>query len=180
MWLDEHDLAALCERTRPRLLAFLRQRGVAADADDVVQETLLAATEKFRADGFVGVDSLEDWIYGVLKHKLLDHRRSLGRAGSRLVAIGEGKDDEAPAETRLVSGEPNAEFLVLVAQAMESLPPRHWLILMLNQQQGLKTREIAPVVGLSPGRTGAILAEAKEMVRRALSGEEKRCPRRLE
>jgi len=51
---------------------------------------------------------------------------------------------------------------------------------MLNCREGLKTREIAPLLKLSPGRTGAILAEAKEMLRRRLAGtEEKTGPQRL-
>jgi DNA-directed RNA polymerase specialized sigma24 family protein len=60
-----------------------------------------------------------------------------------------------------------------------SLPPRHLLVLMLHVREGLKTHEIAPLLNLSHGRTGAILAEAKQLFRRGLTNaEETKAPRR--
>ena len=62
---------------------------------------------------------------------------------------------------------------MVAEEVLGSLPARHWLVLVLNVREGLKTREIAPLIGLSPGRTGAILTEAKEMFRQGVAaGEE--------
>lgn len=48
-------------------------------AEDVAQETLLAAVEGL--DKFSGQSSLRTWLTGILKHKILDLRRKQQREG---------------------------------------------------------------------------------------------------
>ena len=56
--------------------AMLRVRD-AAVAEDLVQETLLAALEGFASFG--GRSSERTWLVGILKHKLIDHFRRVSR-----------------------------------------------------------------------------------------------------
>lgn len=178
---DGSILAEICERLRPRLIAFVRQRGIGDAAEDVVQEALLAAFTRIQTEGADGIESVESWLYGILKHKLADHRRRASREGGRFVPIDE-PSDQSPigrAEPRELGQSPATETEVLVNELLDQLPPRQWLVLMLNQRLGLPTREIAPRVRLSVGRTGAILADAKARLRRGLTGEESRRRQRL-
>lgn len=76
------DLAASTEEKqqrlwalRPRLLAFARmQLSHAHDAEDLVQETLTLAWQKL--DSFRGESRFETWVFGILRHKLLDAIRA--------------------------------------------------------------------------------------------------------
>ncbi|MDK2124974.1 sigma-70 family RNA polymerase sigma factor [Parachitinimonas caeni] len=46
-------------------------------AEDVVQDTLLAAVEKLEA--FAGQSSVKTWLTGILKHKIIDAQRRMVR-----------------------------------------------------------------------------------------------------
>ncbi len=59
---------------RPRLLAFARlQLSDQAQAEDMVQDALTAAWEGL--ERFSGSSKLETWVFGILKHKLIDEIR---------------------------------------------------------------------------------------------------------
>jgi RNA polymerase sigma-70 factor (ECF subfamily) len=69
---------AAIERERGYLLRYaLLQLRNPAQAEDAVQETLLAALEG--RDRFSGRSSLRTWLTGILKHKIIDHLRRSGR-----------------------------------------------------------------------------------------------------
>jgi RNA polymerase sigma-70 factor (ECF subfamily) len=175
--LSEEALSALFEDLRPRLGRFARQRGLGGAAEDAVQDTLLAALKGFREHKFDGQSSIKAWIFGILRHKVADHRRADTRELAHLSPLVDETDNsEHTTAPRATNSHP--ELTILVNEVLQTLPARHWLVLMLNKRVGLKTREIAPLLRLSPGRTGAILAEAQEMFRRGISSTEETSPRR--
>ncbi len=47
----------------------------AAVAEELVQETFLAALTAFKGGNFHGKSSLQSWLTGILKHKIMDHFR---------------------------------------------------------------------------------------------------------
>jgi RNA polymerase sigma factor (sigma-70 family) len=179
--LDEQMLAGLLAELRPRLELIARHRGL-ADAEDLVQDTMLAAVVGFREGRYRSESTIETWIYGIFRHKVADRYRARSRDASRLVPL---EDDHALDGAGTAAGTlgraVDRELEIAVEQVLGSLPPRHWLVLMLNWRQGLKTHEIAPLIHLSAGRTGAILAEAKEMLRRGIRPDEEsgRPPRQI-
>ena len=69
----------------------LRDRSL---AEDVVQDTLVAAMEGMR--NFAGQSALKTWIFSILRHKIIDLLRRRGReiSFSSLVAEGKVMDDE--------------------------------------------------------------------------------------
>ncbi len=68
-WLDEHGDALYA-------YALMRVREP-SQAEDLVQETLLAA---FKAvENYRGESTERTWLIGILKHKVLDHFRRMGR-----------------------------------------------------------------------------------------------------
>src|SRR5688500_12166633 len=65
-------------RFRPQLLSFAMRRLRNRDqAEDAVQETLLAAVESI--ERFGGGSSLGTWLIGILKHKIVDALRASSR-----------------------------------------------------------------------------------------------------
>ncbi|MFN7444787.1 MAG: sigma factor, partial [Curvibacter sp.] len=73
--LDANTLAAL----RPDLLRFARlQLRDAAAAEDAVQEALLAALGN--AGQFDGRAQVKTWVFGILKHKIVDTIRQQARS----------------------------------------------------------------------------------------------------
>lgn len=63
-WVDERGDALF-------RYALLRMQG-ARVAEDVVQETFLAALRG--RDSFDGRSSVKTWLFGILKHKIIDHK----------------------------------------------------------------------------------------------------------
>ena len=65
-------------KLRPRLLAFARlQLADPIQAEDMVQEALVGALESL--SGFKGQAKFETWVFGILRHKLVDTIRRRGR-----------------------------------------------------------------------------------------------------
>ncbi|MCZ6565426.1 MAG: sigma-70 family RNA polymerase sigma factor, partial [Gammaproteobacteria bacterium] len=69
VWLDEHGDALY-------KYAFMRVRNEAT-AEDLVQETLLAAIQAIKT--YQGQSSERTWLIGILKHKLMDYFRKAAR-----------------------------------------------------------------------------------------------------
>ena len=80
------------QQHRPYLLRYaMLQLRDAALAEDVVQETLLAALEG-RA-GFAGKSSHQTWLTGILKHKIIDAMRRKSREQPLISGDGESDAD---------------------------------------------------------------------------------------
>lgn len=72
-WMDQHADV---------LWRFVLSRvGSEQAAEDLVQETLLAALQSFRS--FAGDSSERTWLLGIASHKIADHFRRQGRASHR-------------------------------------------------------------------------------------------------
>ena len=68
-WVDEHGDALF-------RYALFRIHD-AQVAEDLVQETFLAAIRG--KDKFAGRSSVKTWLFGILKHKIIDHIRKISR-----------------------------------------------------------------------------------------------------
>jgi RNA polymerase sigma factor (sigma-70 family) len=174
---DEQAVARLLEQLRPKLELIARQRGV-EEPEDAVQETLLAAVIGLREGKFHRQSTIETWIYGILRNKIGDHHRLRARETKNLVRLAEHSSDGYLLDSSLACVDVvDPDLRIAVEEVLDSLPARHWLVLMLNCREGLKTHEIAPLIRLSPGRTGAILAEAKAIFRRRIAAAEENATR---
>jgi RNA polymerase sigma factor (sigma-70 family) len=164
--LPEHDQFAESYRRFERRLAFLaRQRGIPPDdCDDLVHEVFTRALAGYHRGALRDEDYLAGWIFGIFANVVADYWRTHER-----------RDRLAPttALTDLIpSRAPGPEAHLRVQQALSRLPARHRFALVLNTMAGLTTEEIAPLLRRSPGRVGAILAEAKHLFRLHYSGAE--------
>ena len=143
-----------CARTHAAILGRLAMAllGSQADADEVVQETLLRAHRAmptYRAEG-----SVKAWLCGIARH-VCAHMLETRRRGRELLEIvpieGEQRDAfEARRRTRLVR------------EALEKLKPSEREALVMRFVADLSHREIAVACGLDE-------AAARKRISRALA-----------
>ena len=142
----------------------------AADAEDLVQESLLKALRGFA--GFEPGTNFKAWIFRILRNTYLTSRSGL--AAMRTVAL----DDELEGDDVYPEGvvnrrTPEAEVIHMrdadaLYAAMEKLPPPLLEVLLLCDVEEMKYREIAMVVGIPIGTVMSRVARARAFVRREL------------
>ena len=143
-----------------------RMLGSYQDAEDALQETLLAAWQGFAA--FEGRSSLRTWMYRIATHRCLDARRSASRRPSKEWDV---PGVEPPEPTRLgevVWLEPYPDLLLAGAidmplgpearyertesislafvTALQALPPRQVAVLVLRDVLGYHADEVADML----------------------------------
>ncbi len=149
-------------------------------AADLVQETLLAALRS--AGGFSGKSSVKTWLFGILKHKVLDEVRRRSREREVLApepafdAGVEGRFDEdgewsvSPLEwgadpARALS---RNEFWELFRRCLDALPPRCRAAYSLVELNEATTGEACEVLNLTASNVWVILYRARTRLRQCL------------
>jgi RNA polymerase sigma-70 factor, ECF subfamily len=123
-------------------------------AEDVVQRVFAALLENDRKllRSFQGRSSLSTWLIGITRHQALSTvRREKARDLPTPPAAAPGPLEEL---LRVESEEQ-------VAAALDSLPPRERLLLMLHYRDGLPYAEIAGFLGVSPNSVSPLLERAR-------------------
>ena len=176
-WVDEHGDYLF-------RYALLRLRDATA-AEDLVQETFLAALRAHQ--DFAGRGSERTWLTGILKHKLADHFRRLGRETpvSQLEEeafghaeffrpAGEWKDhweaDCAPIEWRSTPEEllEQSEFFQVLDECLRPLPARVSGAFILREVDGLGSEELCRVFGVSTNNLWVMLHRARLHLQRCI------------
>lgn len=163
-WLAEHgDL----------LFAYaLRRVREPAIAEDLVQETLLAALRS--CDSFEGRSAERTWLVGILRNKLLDHWRGRGRADAALErALGPeaeaifdagGKWQSMP---RSLPGTDavRTELASALRHCMAALPPRLLEAFLLREKQNVPVELVAKSLGVTCANAAQLLHRARLVLR---------------
>jgi RNA polymerase sigma-70 factor (ECF subfamily) len=149
------DLMGLYKGQVGNIYNFVLRRCVAdmVLAEDLTQETFLAAARHFRSTAEI---PREGWLYEVARRRLVDHWRSETREERKLRLFSGGRvdhQDPDPAEA-VVSGH-------RVAAALGALPASQQAAFALHHLDGYSTREVAKVIGRSVKATESLLARAK-------------------
>ena len=86
---------AFYEEALPRVYGYFLHRcgGAAPVAEDLTQETFLAAVAELQKGKRVATPIA--WIYGIARHKLIDHYRAQERVERRLAAAAQADEIEA-------------------------------------------------------------------------------------
>ena len=154
-----------------------------AQAEDVVQETLLAA---LAGSGFSGKSSLRTWLTGILKHKIVDAIRKKQREPTVTSAFGDiesemdiedldalfndrGGWDMRPADW----GNPEEaldrrQFLEMMDFCLEKLPPNTARVFMMREVMELETDEICKELTIKANNLWVILYRARMALRQCL------------
>jgi RNA polymerase sigma-70 factor (TIGR02960 family) len=178
---DRDAFTALVEPHRGELQVHCyRMLGSLQDAEDALQETLLAAW--LGLDGFEGRSSVRTWLYRIATNRCLNLLRSSTRRPAPAAALPvpapaptrmgevawlqpypdtllEGLSDPAPGpEARYESRE--AISLAFVA-AVQLLPPNQRAVLLLRDVLGYRARETAQLLGLTEDAVTSALKRAR-------------------
>ena len=147
-------------RLRPYLIAFARQRlRNAAQAEDVVQDALLAALEGI--DRFAGGSSLRTWLIGILKHKIIDLVRGCAREEPLEI-----EDNEAFVDERGPHGEYERQrFFESLERSLKQLPPNTARAFELREIWGADATDICTQLGVTRSNCWVLLHRARMRLR---------------
>ena len=148
-------------------------------AEDVVQETLLAAMEG--AERFAGKSAVRTWLTGILKHKIIDHLRRSGReqplsdderseseAVDALFAE-DGHWREFPADWgNPASALENTRFRAAFEMCLQRLPARTPQVFAMREVMELSTGDICKALGITSTNCWVMLHRARLTLRECL------------
>ena len=165
--------------------ALMRVRD-AAIAEDILQETLLAAFSSFQ--NHAGRSSERTWLVGIMKHKVIDYFRRVGRMTQFQWTIdeeesesfensgpwrGHWREDQAPvswpvdAATVLES----REFWEAFDRCLSQLPQQIAIAFTLREIDGLSANEICEILQITPNNLFVILHRGRAKLRQLLETE---------
>jgi len=184
---DGDAFRALTEPHRRELQVHCyRMLGSLQDAEDALQETLLAAWQGL--EGFEVRASLRTWLYRIATNRCLNSRRSASRRPAKEWDI---PGMEPPEPTRLgevvwlepypdallegVADVPGQEaryaqtesISLAFVTAMQLLPPRQLAILILRDVLGFQTSEVAAMLDATDESINSALKRARANLERA-------------
>lgn len=158
-----------------------RLLGNSEDADDVTQEVFI------RVHGHLAElrdpARVKSWLYRIATNLCMDMLRRRSRTRRIFgvpVSIGPDADDGEHAPTREVAHPGSTAPIDQVAErdhiagALRQMPSKYAVCLMLHSAQGLSYREIAEILGISPGAAAVRLTRARDLFSKhynALRGE---------
>ena len=162
---DDTALRELFGRHAPWLAVRLRTVLPAADVEDVLQETFLAAWRGAR--GYRPQGACGGWLWGIARRQaalLLRRRRPAGQVVTALPAdLAAGQDTPDPAETALA----RADLAVAVAAlGPAGSPDREVWRLMYEQDRPVA--EVAELLGVPTGTVKSRAHRARRLLRAAL------------
>lgn len=147
----------------------------AADAEDLVQESLLKALRGFAS--FETGTNFKAWIFRILRNTYLTSRSGL--EAMRTVALEDELNEgsvNAPRqypESTVERRTPEVELIRLrdgesLRTAMEKLPPHLLEVILLSDVEEMKYREIAGILGIPMGTVMSRIARGRSFLRREL------------
>ena len=172
-WVDEHgDCLFRYALTR------VRKEEV---ADDLVQETLLVAVRTH--EKFGGRSTERSWLVGILKNKICDYFRKLGRETNftDLEFFSDEHSDKFDGENYWIhergpsdwkpEGEEamkRAEFWQALQAALGRLPERIAQVFMMREMDGVPSKEVCETLNISEANLWVMLHRARMALRQDL------------
>jgi RNA polymerase sigma-70 factor (TIGR02960 family) len=177
---DEEAFRELTEPYRRELqLHCYRILGSVQDAEDMVQETLLAAWRSLET--FEGRASVRSWIYRIATNRCLNALRARSRRPKEVPAMGdspeptrriepvwlepypdvllEGIADRSPGPAAHYEARESIELSFIVA--LQGLPPRQRAVLVLRDVLGFRTAEVAEMLDSGEASVKGALQRAR-------------------
>ena len=136
--------------------------GNAADAEDVVQETLLSAYRGLQA--FEGRASVKTWLTSILIRQTAMRRRQTGRWKMAPLP----PDDVAERAPSVSSPAQAADARLDVAAAIQGLSPDHRDVIVLREFSGFSYDQIAQTLGVPRGTVESRLFRARRELQERL------------
>jgi RNA polymerase sigma-70 factor (ECF subfamily) len=186
---DAEAFRELTEPYRRELQVYCyRMLGSLQDAEDALQDTLLAAWQGLK--GFEGRASIRTWLYRIATNRCLNARRSASRRPAKEWDIAEYEPPEPTRFGEIVWLEPfpdallegvmdvplgpearyeQAESISLAfVTALQVLPPRQLAVLVLRDVLGFHANEVADMLDSTIDSVNSLLKRARASLQRRL------------
>jgi RNA polymerase sigma-70 factor (ECF subfamily) len=174
---DRHAMETLLMRAQEVAYRFsLLVCGRPDDADDAMQEALLK-TFRFAAK-IREPEAFRAWLYRTVRNACLIGRRKRVDEPAQLVSLDESRSPSGEGPDRSVdvvepSRDPeqraiNAALRTRLARALHALPRPYRVVVFLREIEGLSTREVGEVIGISEANVKTRLHRARLMLREQL------------
>lgn len=152
-------------------------------AEDLVQETLLSAYSA--GDNFQGRALVNSWLFAILKNKIIDALRQIGRQRKVFTTLDDELLDETfeshffPNGHWTPEGQPqhwnnpekslnNNEFQKILQSCLYNLPENTARVFTLKEILGFSSNEIQQMCGISTANYHTIMHRARESLRQCL------------
>jgi RNA polymerase sigma-70 factor (TIGR02943 family) len=148
-------------------------------AEDLVQETFLAALRSFK--NFQYRSSIKTWLTGILKHKIIDHFRkkakeqqiddiepNINKLDDLFTKNGQWKIKPANWNADPQKLYDQKEFIKILHKCLSGLPGRQAGAFILREIDGESTKEICKILGISTTNSWVLLHRARMYLRRCL------------
>jgi RNA polymerase sigma factor (sigma-70 family) len=164
---DRQQFARIFERYADRVFRYaLARTGSAEVADDVVGETMLSAMEDLhRFDPARG--TFGGWLFGIAAHAISARERGRGRFRRAIARVWSPDVQDYDALDALI----RYEDVLLVRRLLAKLSPADRELVLLRYSGGLRTVEIAGVLGISHGAVRMRLSRALQRMNAELGDE---------
>lgn len=165
---DRAAAEALLTRHLPAVLRFThRMCANPADAEDVAQDTLLAAYRGL--GGFRGEGTVTTWLYAVARRTCARKHRRGRHAPAQVESLderAEAAEGEAPGPDEAAAGHELGAALEL---AIRQLPVAWRSVLVLRDVEGLPANEVAEALGIEVSTVKTRLHRARAALRTRLA-----------
>jgi RNA polymerase sigma-70 factor (TIGR02960 family) len=185
---DEEAFRELIDPYRGELqLHCYRILGSVQDAEDLLQETLLAAWRGLQ--GFDGRSSLRAWLYRIATNRSLNAMRDKSRRPREVPAMAEPPEPTRRTEPLWLEPYPDAlldtspgphtryEYKEAVGlafvTALQHLPPRQRVVLVLRDVLGFRAAEVADMLETSEAAVKGALQRARATLEARLPGSDR-------
>jgi len=139
-----------------------------ADAEEVLQESLLAAARSI--GDFRGDSSVTSWLYAIARSFCIKQQRGLAARARRSATVGTDAalavKDEGPAPDQAAS---DRELAGAMQRALDALPVDYREVLLLRDVEGFTAPEVAETLSLNVPQVKSRLHRARAALRAELA-----------
>lgn len=149
-------------------------------AEEVVQSALTAAVQAQKS--FQGRSSEKSWLFGILKHKIMDHFRAIKKRQTYDLSPDDSPDPyerafdktghwKMPVQNWNLDPEKSAQNKQLVAalsQCLDNLSDKYRRIFVMREVDGVSSEEICNEFDIQPTNLWVMLHRARNQLKKCL------------